>query len=227
MRANIVPALAAIALSILLTGCATGHRARTTPEIAPCVSPRVNLLGLGNVYSPVAGNTCQVAVLPSDLSSWLEAPLNSHRIRGLARVVLGCANLTPDAEGCDYGGLPGHSSTAILNFDLSRYPEAAIVKRAVLALHLRDNIDYFVKTAAVRGRQMTGDTLQSLGADYALPPVSPGWVQFDVTEFVARGINERRPNVYIEVSLPCGRDESELTTLSLLENEPRLVEEFR
>jgi hypothetical protein len=96
-----------------------------------------------------------------------------------------------------------------------------------LAVYVRDNIGYFTQTAQLRGRQMTGDTLQSLGANVLPPSVSPGWVQFDVTDFVARGINERRPNVYFEISLPCGRDESELTTLSLLENEPRLVVEFR
>jgi hypothetical protein len=168
-----------------------------------------------------------VAILPADLSSWLEAPLNSHRTRGLSRMVLGCANLTPDAQDCDYTGLPGHSTTAIINYDLSRYPDTAIVKKAVLAVLVRDNIPYFAKTVQLRGRQMTGDALQSLGADVVEPMGSPGWVQFDVTAFVARAINERRPHVYLELSLPCGRDESELTTLSLLENEPRLIVEFR
>jgi hypothetical protein len=188
---------------------------------------RTSLLGLGGVYAPVAQPSCQVAILPDDLSSWIEAPMNSHRIRGMRQVVLGCANLTPEAESCDYGGQLGRSVSSIINYDLTRYPEAAIVKRAVLALHVRDNIPFFAKTARLRGRQMTGDTLQSLGAEVIEPQVSPGWVQFEVTEFIARAINERRPNVHFEVSLPCGRDEAELTTLSLLRNEPRLSVEFR
>jgi hypothetical protein len=168
-----------------------------------------------------------VAILPADLSGWIEAPLNSHRVRGLQRLVLGCANLTPDSGGCEYGGLLGHSATAIANFDLARYPDTALVKRAVLALHVRDNVERFAKEARLRGRQMVGDTLQSLAVDAIRPSTQPGWIQFDVTDFVARAINERRPHVYFEFSLPCGRDESELTTVSLLENEPRLIVEFR
>lgn len=227
MRAFIIPALATIALSILMTACAAGYKQRTTAVIAPCERPRTDLKGLGRVYTPVAQPSCQVAILPADLSSWIEAPLNSHKTRAQRRVVLGCANLTPDAEDCSYGGLLGHSVTAIANYDLSLYPETAIVKKAVLALHVRDNIPYFAKTVRIRARQMVGDTLQSVGEDVIEPFAQPGWIQFDVTEFVARGINERRPHVYFEIALPCGRDESELTTLSLLDNEPRLVVEFR
>ena len=227
MRSFILTALAAIALSLLTLACVPGHDAGTTFAIAPCARPRASLSGLGGVYVPVAQPSCQVAITPTDLSGWIEAPLNSHRIRGLSRVVLGCANLTPDAESCDYGGLLGHSVTAIANYDLTRYPETAIVKRAVLAFYVRNNISFFAKTARLRGRQMTGDTLQSLSVDVVEPPISPGWIQFDVTDFVARAINERRPHAYFEISLPCGRDESELTTVSLNEKEPRLVVEYR
>jgi hypothetical protein len=115
----------------------------------------------------------------------------------------------------------------MVNFDASRYPDTAIVKKAVLAIRVENNVDLFAKRVQLRGRQMTGDTLQSLGSEAATPQVQPGWVQFDVTAFVARAINERRPNIQFELSLPCGRDESELTTISLLAAEPRLVVEFK
>jgi hypothetical protein len=228
MRAYIVPALAMLALALAAQACSGGFFPyRETGALAPCERPRADLKGLNGVYHPVSPSNCQVAILPTDLSAWIEAPLNSHRLRGLKRVILGCANLTAEAADCEYGGLLGHAVTAMFNYDLSKYPERARVQRAVLALRVEDNLQAFSQLASLRGRLMTGDILQSLGSEAILPAAAPGWVQFDITAFVARAVNERRPSVQFEISLPCGRSGSELTTITLLDAEPRLVVEFR
>jgi hypothetical protein len=115
----------------------------------------------------------------------------------------------------------------LFDFDTTAYPETAQVLRAVVAIHIQKNTSFFVKAVQLRARMMTGDTLQSVGANYLLPPTEPGWVLFDVTDVAARAINERRPALHFEVSLPCGRSESELVLMSLLDAEPKLIVEFR
>jgi hypothetical protein len=142
-------------------------------------------------------------------------------------VLLGCANLTPDAANCEYSGVPGHSTTVQMNFDLSRYPDVAIVQKAVLAVHVRNNIPFLIDNAQLRGRLSIGDQLQSVGANRTTPATQPGWVTFDVTAIAARAVIERRNSVSFELSLPCGRSESELTSVSVLAAEPRLIVEFR
>jgi hypothetical protein len=114
-----------------------------------------------------------------------------------------------------------------MDFNMATYPEDARVQKAVLALHVQNNIPFFAQTVQIRGRMMTGDVLQSIGQYPILPSVQPGWILFDVTAIAARAINERRPALHIEVSLPCGRSDSELTIMSLTEAEPRLIVEFR
>jgi hypothetical protein len=164
---------------------------------------------------------------PFDMGAWLEAPLNSHKVKGLRNVILGCANLTPSAETCDYGGLLGHSVTLTMNFDMANYPELAMVQKAVLAVRVNNNINYFTQTAQLRGRQMISDSFQSLGAEVTTPATQPGWVTFDVTAFAARAINERRNSVSFELSLPCGRSESELASVSILEAQPIIIVEYK
>jgi hypothetical protein len=113
-----------------------------------------------------------------------------------------------------------------MNFDFARFPDTAQVQRAVLAVHTQNNTGYFRDTAALRGRLNIGDAFQSLGAQRdAQSPA--GWVIFDITALAARAINEQRPSVSFEVSLPCGRDESELTAVSLLSREPVVLVEYR
>jgi hypothetical protein len=184
-------------------------------------------LGLESIYPAAVINSCKQAILPYDLGAWIEAPLNSHKSRGLRTVVMGCANLTPDAADCSYGGQLGHSVTVQANFDLAMYPDRALVQKAMLAVRVNDNIGFFAHTVQLRGRLVTGDQLQSLGSEVVAPSIQPGWVLFDITDFVARAINERRNSVHFELSLPCGRSEAELTTVSLLDAEPRLIVEYR
>jgi hypothetical protein len=184
-------------------------------------------MGLGQVYQAAAPDTCKVAMLPFDLMAWIEAPLNSHSQRGLSNVILGCANLTPEAANCQYQGVLGHSAAVQMNFDTSRYSDRSIVQRAALAVNVGNNAAFFTQHAQLRGRLLVGDQLQSLGEDVLPPQLDHGWVLFDVTSFAARAINERRSSITLEISLPCGRSEAELVSFSLLRNEPRLIVEFR
>jgi hypothetical protein len=217
----------AIALSFLLSACGPPAM-KSAKKIAVCEGkPRTNIGSLRSIYSPYASNTCKEAILPFDLSAWVEAPLNSHRQRGLSSMVLGCTNLTPDAADCAYGGNLGHASTAHINYDLTRFPDTAIVQKAVLAINVRDNISFFAGQVALMGRLTIGDSLQSLAANRTTPATSPGWVLFDITHFAARAINEQRNSVHFELSLPCGRSESELVTVNLLAAEPVLIVEFK
>jgi hypothetical protein len=181
----------------------------------------------GVPYAAARVDSCKVALEPFDMGAWVEAPLNSHKAKGLNTVVLGCANLTPSAAGCEYGGLLGHSVTLTMNFDMAKYPDTAVVQKAVLAVRIRENASHFAEAVQLRGRQMISDTFQSLGANVTQPGTLPGWVTFDITEFAARAINERRNSVSFELSLPCGRSELELTTVSVLENQPKIIVEYK
>jgi hypothetical protein len=226
-RALVLSTLAAVVLSAL-AACGPAQ-APVTPlkGIAVCEGRnRSNLLGLGRVYNAASLNSCKEAILPFDLGAWIEAPLNSHKAKGLRSVILGCANLTGNAADCDYGGPQGHSVTVQMSFDLSLYPDLARVQKAALAVHIGNNGGFFTQTAQLRGRFLTGDVLQSLGDPRQVPSTMPGWVLFDITEFAARAVNERRNSVQFEISLPCGRSEAELTNFSLLANEPRVIVEF-
>jgi hypothetical protein len=183
--------------------------------------------GLGSVYHAARADSCKVALEPFDMGAWIEAPLNSHKTKGLRSVVLGCANLTPSAESCDYSGLPGHSVTLTMNFDMATYPDLAVVQRAVLAVRVNDNVNYFTQAAQLRGRQMISDAFQSLGASVTTPATQPGWVTFDITAFAARAINERRNSVSFELSLPCGRSESEVASVAILQAQPKVIVEYK
>ena len=216
-------------MSVFSTGCSPVSAPITAYRtFKVCEGRYVNDLGpVRGAYREARPDSCKVSLEPFDMGAWVEAPLNSHKTTGLRTVVLGCANLTPSAEGCDYGGLLGHSVTLNMNFDMARYPDTAIVQKAVLAVRVRENINYFAQAAQLRGRQMISDTFQSLGGEVGTPAMQPGWVTFDVTEFAARAINERRASVSFELSLPCGRSESELTTVSVLEAQPRIIVEYK
>jgi hypothetical protein len=74
---------------------------------------------------------------------------------------------------------------------------------------------------------MISDTFQSLGTNISGPNAIPGWVTFDITEFAARAINERRNSVSFELSLPCGRSESELVTVDVLDGQPKIIVEYK
>jgi hypothetical protein len=161
------------------------------------------------------------------VAAWVEAPIVSYKERGLNTMVLGCANLVPDASGCDYTGLPGHSATLEMNFNLAAYPATARVQRAVLAYYVENNASFFRENASVRARLTIGDQLQSVGQQRSGPAGQAGWITIDITDLAARAISEQRPSVFFEVSLPCGRDESELTTVRVLKTEPVLVVQYR
>jgi hypothetical protein len=230
MNRTLVIALALAVLSLIPVACSPIQAPTTALRgFEPCEAGRFrsNLLGLQRDYRPLRADSCKEGLLPFDMGAWVEAPLNSHKAKGLRTLILGCANLTPDSADCSYGGPLGHSVTLQTNFNMSAYPDVAIVQRAVLAFHVRDNVDFFAQTAQLRGRLMTPDALESLGSQVLQPPVQPGWVIFDITAFAARAINERRNSVSFELSLPCGRSESELVTVSVLDEEPRLIVEYR
>jgi hypothetical protein len=175
--------------------------------------------------------SCVKSLDPFDISTWVEAPITAYTQRNLQKVVLGCTNLVPDSENCQYSGLPGHAAVMHTSFDFSRYPVLSRVQKAVFAFYAEDNADYLTKAAEVRGKLNDGDVHQNLGASRISPPFrrSPhqGWVVVDVTDFAARAINEQRNDASIDVSLPCGRSVQELATVSLLRREPVLVVEYK
>jgi hypothetical protein len=227
MKSFFMPALAAVLLSVLLSACAAPPPMKRQMIPACEGSPRSQLLGLQGDYVPAAANSCKVAIEPFDVSAWIEAPLNSARRRGLNTLALGCANLTPSSADCSYGGPLGHAATLQMNFDLARYPDTALVQRAVLAVRVHKNARFLVDAGQLRGRLLVGDALVSLGSSRSLPNSLPGWVLFDITDFAARAVNERRTSVSFELSLPCGRSEEEVVTVSVLSAEPKIVVEFR
>ncbi|MDR1166023.1 MAG: hypothetical protein LBO66_09240 [Deltaproteobacteria bacterium] len=233
MKALIAPALAALLLTFLLPSCSpTPPRLSSLVKYAPCDGrgySNIARLDRG-AFAPAAQRSCVQSVDPVDVSAWLEAPLASYRQRGLQTMVLGCANLAPDFANCQYSGIPGHSSALSLNFNFAVFPLAARVQKAILAVYVDDNGSYFTRAAEVRGRLNIGDQLQSLGAVRLAPTgrtPGAGWAVFDITDFAARAINEQRTSASFEISLPCGRDESELTTVRVLKTEPVIVVEYK
>jgi hypothetical protein len=177
--------------------------------------------------------SCQQSLDPFDASAWVEAPLVSYKERGLQKMVLGCANLVPDAADCLYSGQTGHAATMELNFDFAKFPATARVRRAILAVYVENNSPFFTDQARFRGRLNIGDAYASLGASRTDPADRTrggrpeGWVTVDITDFAARAINEQRPSVSFEVSMACGRSEQELTTVRLLRSLPVVVVEYR
>ena len=217
-----------LVLALALAGCgATVPQKYQSRKVARCDFPRSSLLEVP--YNRVSKTACAVAVAPFDLGFWHEAPYNSHKIRGQKTVTLGCRPLTPNADGCDYSGLPGSSRTMMLNFDPSVYPEDAAVRRAVLAVYAFSN-PRGLHEAQLRGRLNVGGELQSLarqrGVRASRTRAGRGWVLFDVTAFTARAINERRNSVQFEISQPCQTADQVPVTAGLLKKEPRLVVEF-
>ncbi|MDR2197921.1 MAG: hypothetical protein LBR53_00395 [Deltaproteobacteria bacterium] len=185
----------------------------------------------GKSFSRSAAPSCVRSLDPFDLSAWVEAPITAHTQRNLPKVVLGCANLVPDAADCSYAGLPGHAATLHSSFNFARYPTLARVRKAVFAFYAEDNAAYLARAAEVRGKLNDGDVYQNLGASRVAPPFTrqphAGWVVVDVTDFAARAINEQRTDASIDISLPCGRSEEELATVSVLRREPVLVVEYK
>jgi hypothetical protein len=182
-------------------------------------------------FSKTDPRSCVKSLDPFDLSTWVEAPVAAYTQRNLQKVVLGCANLVPDAVDCQYNGMPGHSATVHVSFNFAQYPLLARVQRAVFAFYAEDNAAFLTQTAEVRGKLNDGDNYQSLGASRISPPFTrqpqAGWIIVDVTDFAARAINEQRNDASIDISLPCGRSEGELATVSLIRREPVLVVEYK
>jgi hypothetical protein len=226
-------AVMAIACALALTGCAGS----LTPSVAGTPYKKfsscdgrgfTNISRLpGSSFSRSTSPSCVQSLDPFDLSAWVEAPIISYKERGLSTMMLGCANLVPDASGCAYAGMPGHAATLEMEFNMGTYPAAASVQRAVLAFYVENNAQFFVNFAEVRGKFSVGDQLQSLGTPRQAPPGNAGWITVDITDFAARAINEQRAGTFFTISLPCGRDESEITTVRVMKTPPVLVVEYR
>jgi hypothetical protein len=111
-------------------------------------------------------------------------------------------------------------------FDFTRYDERIRVRKAVLAVYAFSNASYLSSTAALRGRLIVGDDYQSLAASRQPPVGQAGWILFDITDLAARAIIDRRDSVSFELSLPCTRDESSLSVVGVLRNEPVILVEY-
>jgi hypothetical protein len=226
--------VALLALGVSLQSCTPTARnmARLTkfPACEGKGTSSVSRLS-GSSFKKADPRSCVKSLDPYDLSVWVKAPVTAYTERGLRKVVLGCANLVPDAVDCQYNGLPGHSATLHSSFNFAAYPALARVQKAVFAFYAEDNAAFLTRTAEVRGKLNDGDVPQSLGASRVTPPGSrsphSGWVQVDVTDFAARAIVEQRSDASIDISLPCGRSDSELATVSVLAHEPVLVVEYK
>jgi hypothetical protein len=234
MKAMLTTALAALLLAFLATACShSAPRMAELKKFATCDGrgrtsiSRINKASFG----PVAAKSCLQSLDPFDLSAWVEAPMVSYRERGLQTMVLGCANLVPDAAGCDYSGLPGHAATMDAKFNFSTYPATARVQKAVLAIYAENNAEFLKDNAQVRARLTQGDYYQSLGWNRTAPAYRKephqGWIIIDITDFAARAINEQRDDITFEISLPCGRSEDELTTVRVLKSPPVVVVEYK
>ena len=182
-------------------------------------------------FSKTDSRSCVKSLDPYDVSAWVEAPITAYTERGLQKVVLGCSNLVPDSADCQYSGLGGRSTVLHTSFDFAVYPVLARVQKAVFGFYAEDNTAFLTQTAAVRGKLNDGDNYMNLGASRVTPPRTrtphSGWVVVDVTDFAARAINEQRTDASIDISLPCGRSESELATVSLMGRQPVLVVEYK
>lgn len=216
-------------LAVFCTLPACGEPLKYTSRKVPaCVGePAVRTRGVP--YKAADKNACVTAVAPFDLAVWNEAPMNSRKIRGVQEISLGCRPLTAEVDNCDYCGVPGHSNTLMVNFDPSAFQDDTVVRRAVLAVHSPGDVRGLID-AQVRGRLNVGDELVSLGKGREGVSFgnqdSNGWAFFDVTNFVARAINERRNSIHFEVSVPCQTPADNLVKVSVTRKEPHLVVEF-
>ena len=214
---------------IFALGACAEPRKYSSRKLPPCASPNVSLQGVP--YPKTDPNTCAVAISPFDISVWVEAPYNSHKVRSLQTVDLGCKPLSALTDECQYCGPPGHSNTLMMNFDPSVYPEDLTVRRAVLAVYSPNN-PAGLHDAYLRGRLSVGDELQSLARKregVSCPDDAKaidGWIFFDVTNFVARSINERRNSIHFEMSVPCQTPATNLVTVGVNWNEPHLLVEY-
>ncbi|MDR1041068.1 MAG: hypothetical protein LBR80_13075 [Deltaproteobacteria bacterium] len=225
-------ALVAVAAAFALTGCADtlvpSAAGMNYEKFAPCTGSRSHISRLPSKSFPRASTGgCVQSLDPFDVATWIEAPIVSYKERGLNTMALGCANLVPDGAGCSYDGLPGHAATLQMNFNLGTYPVAARVQRAVLAFYAENNAPFLRQNAQIRGRLNTGDQLQSLGSPRYGPQGTKGWIVADITDFAARAISEQRASVSFEISLPCGRNENEISTVRVLKSQPVLVVQYR
>ncbi len=215
--------------ALLALGACADPVKYTSRKVAPCASPKTALLGAP--YARLSESSCAVAIAPFDLAVWNEAPYNSHKVRGMDNIDLGCKPLSPSTDNCTYCGLPGHSNTLMINFDPSVYSEDLNMGRAMLAVYSPNNPQGLVN-AQLRGRLNIGDEMQSLArnregvAGTQRQQIVDGWIFFDVTNFVARAINERRNSIQFELSVPCQTPANNLVTVGVNKREPRLVVEF-
>ncbi|MDR1394671.1 MAG: hypothetical protein LBK52_00680 [Deltaproteobacteria bacterium] len=228
MKNFLLPVSAAFFLFFLAAACGP-PRIYKQPVFPVCEGrTRVAEGPISSQYIPLAASNCRQYMLSKDVSAWVEAPLNSHRQRGLNTMVLGCANLTARAETCEYGGPLGHASTMETVFDFTRYPDTARVRRAVLAVYAFDNMSFLTQNVQLRGRLTAGDPYQSLAAQRQAPPGGlPGYIIFDITDIAARAIDDRRTSVNFELALPCGRNDRELSTVGILQREPLVLVEYQ
>ncbi|MDR1313677.1 MAG: hypothetical protein LBQ12_08265 [Deltaproteobacteria bacterium] len=235
MKAFPTTAIAALAAAcaFALSGCAGSlipSAANTQyKKYAPCMGgSSTHISRLPGARFPATGaRSCVQSLDPFDLAAWVEAPIVSYKERGLATMALGCANLVPDGAGCEYGGLPGHSATMQMNFNMGTYPATARVQKAALAFYVESNATFFRSNAQIRARLSTGDQLQSVGDPRFGPVGEAGWIVVDITDFAARAVSEQRASVSFEISLPCGRDEKEITIVRVTKTPPVLVVEYR
>jgi hypothetical protein len=216
-------ALAALALS----ACANVPAKVDGERFAPCGASLISVRTGSLPYAKTADSSCVQTILPFDLSVWREAPNNSRKVRGLPTVTLGCLPLTAEAGDGGYAAL-GHSNTMLMNFDVTAYPDDALVRKAVLAVYAMSGAEKLA-AAQFRARLHVGDELQSVGARREMPQIDQngaGWVMVDVTSFVARAINERRNSIHFEISLPCRTPADNLAEAAVVKREPRLLVEY-
>lgn len=218
-----------ILISLLTSAC--GAPPKENPRRQPVCSRSGSFgqVSLGGVpYTRWDRAACARAIEPFDVAIWLETPYNSRKIRGGTTAQLGCKPLTAAADNCDTCGIQGQSTSALLNFDPSVFPDDAEVRRVVLAVHSPDSAQK-LSDIQLRGRLNVGDELQSLGRPREAVTRgnnAHGWVLFDISLFGARAISERRNSIQFELSVPCQTPADNLTTVSLLRNEARLIVEY-
>lgn len=190
-----------------------------------CTGKTVKLDGVP--YS-VSGGACAVALGPFDAGVWYQAPLNSHMIRGAKSAQIGCKPLIANDGYCVDCVTPGSSNSLVATFDPTAYHEDITVIKAVLAVYSPDN-PQGLHDVYLRGRLNVGDDLQSLAKNREgvadLNNRAGGWVFYDVSNFVARAIKERRNAVHLEISLPC--QPANLVSVGVSKNEPRLIVEYQ
>lgn len=196
------------------------------------VCSRSGLFGqtsLGGVpYTRADTAACARAIEPFDVSIWLETPYNSRKIRGRDTVLMGCKPIVTGADTCDTCGIVGQSSSVLLNFDPSVFPDDAEVRKVTLAVYSPDNARRLAE-AQLRGRLNVGDEMQSLGSPREISTNGKkdnGWVLFDISLFGARAISERRNSVHFELSMPCQTPADNQVTVGLRKNEARLIVEY-